>query len=170
MTITATILQDDPQPGTDKRNALIQFDDDVDGSSFSRLFSRPISEDLQAWADGYAASLEIQRGQQELETNFETVRQGQNATTLVWVRNTVDVGDEYICKGASNMSDATAVANFAHIHREYSNPRIVAVTGLSNPQRQAWSGHAQSLESALIQYQDEHTADPAFFFDGFPTE
>lgn len=169
MTITATILQDDLQAGGTSRNALIQFDDDVDASSFSRLFNRPASEDLQAWADAYALNLEGSRAEQELEANFNLVRGGQDATTLSWVRNNVDIGDEYICKGASNQQGESAVA-FAHIHREYSNPRIVAVTGLTNQQRQAWSGDAQALETAWNNYKADHSDDPVYFFDGFPTE
>ena len=169
MTITATILQDDLQAGGTSRNALIQFDDDVDASSFSRLFNRPASEDLQAWADAYALNLEGSRAEQELEANFRAVRDGQDATTLVWVRNPDAIGEEYICKGASNQLGPTAVP-FAHIHREYSNATIVAATGLSQSQRQAWSGDAQALETACNNYKADHSDDPVYFFDGFPTE
>lgn len=157
------------QAGSARRNVLIRFDDDIDGSVSRKSSSVAVGVDLQAVADGWAADLEVSKANGELEDNFESVRQGVNATTLVWVRNTSAVGEEYVCKGASNQQGESAV-QFAHIHREYSNAVINAATGLSNPQRQAWSGDAQALETACNNYKADHTDDPIYFFDGFPTE
>ena len=167
MTITATIEQEIDQ-GDGTKNVLVRFDDDVDGS-VSRLSSTiPTSTNTQTWATQKATEFDSSKAQTELDNNFALVGQGQNATTLAWVRNTEAVGEEWICKGASNQTDAQGIANFAHIHREYSNPTINNATGFTNAQRQQWSGQAQALETSLNNYNAGHAEDPAKRFDGFP--
>lgn len=167
MTITATVEQDVDQGGGVRR-ITVRFDDSIDGSESRNTYRIAIGVDAQVFADGRALDLEMSRAQQELETNFELVRGGQNATTLIWLRNTEATGEEWICKGASNQTDAQQIANFAHIHREYGSQTINAATGLSNPERQAWSGDAQALETSLNQYIADHTNNPIYRFDGFP--
>lgn len=173
MTITATILEDSLQ-GSGKHNVTCRYDDDIDASQ-TRLLQRVPPGDtafVQGWVDDFAVTFNEQKRKLELKGNFDVVRNGGHSEDDVsLLYNTTAQWEEYLFKGMSNLRWGDAVADFAHVFTESkANQRAVAATGLSNPQVVGWSGDAQPVEISRTNYVADHTSDPAFTFEGFPTE